>query len=167
MASPDLPPTQRTVGEACRRSFARPRTVPRRRRRKKKKSMAGGSGGLRGQPATHCRVRLIQTRRLVDQFPVPRVPSCLSNSWPGISHWSPSWLSHPAPPRTPRFAPKLSGYLLSFLFTLWLLRTSAPLCHFSSGLLIEMLRKEAAPLRPAFVSLAPPFELLPRPGLQT
>lgn len=31
------------------------------------------------------RVRPLQTRRPVDQFPVPHVPSCLSNSWPGIS----------------------------------------------------------------------------------
>lgn len=62
--------------------------------------MAGGNCGLRAQPARHCRVRLIQTRRPVNQFLGPLVPSCLSNSWPGISHWSPSWL-HPLPPPAP------------------------------------------------------------------
>lgn len=90
--------------EDCWRSMLtlfRPTTHSAKKKKKKeRKNLAEGNGGLRGQPATHCRVKLIQRRQPVDQFPVPVVLSCLSNSWPGISH-----STAPQPP-TPHSAPK-------------------------------------------------------------
>lgn len=125
--------------EDCWRSMPtlfRPTTHSAKIKNEEKRSVAGGNGGIGGQPARHCRVRLIQTRRPVDQFPVPlecRVKAGLE-SVTGAHGGSATQL---APP------PSLFAVVLVHPVAP-LLRTSASLRHFSGGLLIEMRRNEQA-----------------------
>lgn len=101
-----------------------------------KKSTAGGNGGLRGQPATHSTES--DCSRHAGPWITSRSPMCRpARVTAGLESVA------RAPPllRNKTFSP-FAVVLVHPVAPL--LRTSAPLCHFSSGLLIEMLTKDKA-----------------------
>lgn len=113
----------------------------------KKKNKAGGNGGLRGQPATHSTESDCSRHAgpwITSGSPMCR-PARVIAGLESVVRAHRGSAAQPPPPPPPLRNKTFSPFAVVLVHPVApLLCTSAPLCHFSSGLLIEMLTKDKA-----------------------